>query len=161
MKRKEKYYTEEQQEIKSFIKILIGLILILGLLYFLSAVVLDKKNEIKRTNNEGKVQYSNIYLGTLLNRADEEYYVLVFDSENILNHYIINKASDYKSSNKIALYTADLSLELNKGFVSDESNYKTDSVKDLKFKGLTLVKVKAGKITKFIEDEKEIEKELS
>ena len=161
MKRKEKYYTEEQQEVKSFIKILIGLILILGLLYFLSAVVLDKGNKIKRTNNEGKVQYSNIYLGTLLNRADDEYYVLVFNSENITNHYIINKASDYQSSSKTALYTADLSLELNKGFLSDKSNYNVDSVKDLKFKGTTLVKIKGGKITKFIENELEIEKELS
>lgn len=162
MVKKEKYYTEEQQEIRSFIKILLGLVLIFLVLYFLSTKFIGKDNNIKRTNQSGKVQYDSISIGTLLNRADSEYYVLVFDSEDLNNSYIINKASSYKSNqDSKPLYSADLSLEFNKAFLSDQSFYKKDSVDGIKFKGTTLVLVKEKNIVKFIEVVDDIDKELS
>ena len=162
MVKKEKFYSEEQQEIRSFIKILLGLIVIFLVLYFLSAKFMDKKKEYKRTNEAGKIQYESISIGTLLNRADDEYYVLVFDSESVNNSYLINKASLYKSAkDSKPLYTADLSLEFNKPFVAGESYHKNDTIDGIKFKGTTLVLVKKNKIVKFIEDTDVIEKELT
>lgn len=162
MAKKEKFYTEEQKEIYSFIKILVVLIIIFVGLYLFTTLVVDKKEKMKRSNKEGTVQYSSISVGMILNRADENYYVLVFDSEDINTSYLVNKASSYKSNLKaLPLYTADLSLEFNKPFVSDESFYKSDSVSDIRFKGVTLIKVSKGKIVKFIEDEELIDKELS
>ena len=142
--------------------ILIGLIIIFAILYFLSVKFVDKKQDLKRTNKEGKIQYDSIVIGTLLNRADSKYYVLVFDSEDVSSTYIVNKASLYKSSsNTVPLYTADLSLEFNKGFKSDESHYTKDSVEDISFKTTTLVMIKDGKIAKFIENYDDIINELS
>ena len=162
MAKKEKFYTEEQKEIYSFIKILVVLIIIFVGLYLFTTLVVDKKEKMKRSTKEGTVQYSSISVGMILNRADENYYVLVFDSEDINTSYLVNKASSYKSNLKaLPLYTADLSLEFNKPFVSDESFYKSDSVSDIRFKGVTLIKVSKGKIVKFIEDEELIDKELS
>lgn len=162
MSKKEKYYSEEQNEVKSFIKILVGLIIIFAILYFLSVKFVDKEKNLKRTNNPGKIQYDSIIIGTLLNRADSKYYVLVFDSEDVSSTYIVNKASLYKSStNALPLYTADLSLELNKTFKSDTSHYNKDSIDDISFKTTTLVMVKDGKITKFIENYDDIINELS
>lgn len=162
MVKKEKYYSEEQQEIRSFIKILIGLVLIFLVLYFLSTNFMGKKDGIKRTNKAGQVQYESISLGTLLNKADEEYYVLVFNSEDLGNSYIINKASSFKSTQGTKpLYTADLSLEFNKPFVSDSSSYKKDTIDGLKFKGTTLVLIKDGTISKFIDNVEDIDRELS
>ena len=162
MVKKEKYYTEEQQEIRSFIKILLGLVLIFLVLYFLSTKFMGKGNSIKRTNQSGKVQYDSISIGTLLNKADSEYYVLVFDSDDLNNSYIINKASSYKSNqDSKPLYTADLSLEFNKTFLSDQSFYHKNSVDGIKFKGTTLVLVKEKNIVKFIETVDDIDKELS
>ena len=162
MAKKEKYYSDEQNEIRSFIKILLGLVLIFLVLYFLSVKFGDKKKDIKRTNQAGKVQYDSIALGTLFNKADQEYYVLVFDSEDINNSYIINKASSYKSSNASkALYTADLSLEFNRPFVSDTSFNPKTSVDGLKFSETTLLYIKEKKIVKFINNLDDIDKELS
>ena len=162
MVKKEKYYSEEQQEIRSFVKILSILVIIFLGLYLLTSKVFDKKEPYKRTNNEGQVQYDEIAIGTLLNRADDEYYVLVYDSNKSEQIYLLNKASSYKSNeNSLPLYMADLSLEFNKQFMGDVSNYKEDSIEDIKFKNVTLVKIKKGKIIKFIEDKDLIEQALS
>lgn len=160
--RKEKYYTEEQKEIYSFIKILVGLVLILGILYMLTIFVFNKEEPLKRTNKKGTVQYNEIIAGTIFKTGDSEYYVLAFDSEDISNSYILNKASNYKSkTGALPLYTLDLSSEFNKSFVAKESSYNEKSVDNLKFKGTTLIKIKDGKIAKFIETMEEIDKELN
>ena len=158
MNKREKYYTEEQKEIMNFFKILVGLLIIIGIFYLLTRFVFNNKSVYKRTNNEGAIQYNYIYLGSLLNLADDEYYVLAVDSEDVSNTYILSLASSYRSNNKkIPLYYADLSFELNKGFKADTSNFDASSVNDLKIKNTTLIKVKNGKITSFVEKESEIE----
>ena len=162
MSKKEKYYSEEQMEIRSFIKILLILIIIFLALYVFTIKFVDKKKKMQRTNNKGQIQYSEIIIGQMLNREDKEYYVLVFDSEDVNNAYLLNKASSYKSSlNALPLYTADLNLVFNKKYFAENSNYKEDSIENITFKGTTLVKVKNGKIVKFIDDVNLVDKELS
>ena len=158
MNKREKYYTEEQKEIMNFFKILTGLLIIIGGFYLLTRFVFNNKPVYKRTNNEGSIQYNYIYLGSLLNLADDEYYVLAVDSEDVSNTYILSLASTYRANNKkTPLYYADLSFELNKGFKADTSSFDASSVNTLKIKGTTLIKVKNGKITSFVEKESEIE----
>ena len=158
MNRREKYYTEEQKEIMNFFKILTGLLVIIGGFYLLTRFVFNNKPVYKRTNNEGSIQYNYIYLGSLLNLADDEYYVLAVDSDDVSNTYILSLASTYRANNKkTPLYYADLSFELNKGFKADTSSFDASSVNTLKIKGTTLIKVKNGKITSFVEKESEIE----
>lgn len=153
MKHKEKLYTEEQKEMFKFAKILGGLILIIGLLYVFTVYVVNKEESYKRTNTEGEISYTNIILGTLLNKPDEEYYVLVVDTTNKSHEVFTNTINQYKNNLKhLPIYIADLSNELNKNFIADESSYKIDSVEDLKVKGPTLIKVKNKKIVKFIEN---------
>lgn len=155
--KRERYYTEEQKEIQRFVKILIGLIVII-LGFYLLTQKLNNKSVYKRTDNKGSIQYSYIYLGTLLNLSDSEYYVLAIDSQDVNNTYILNEASMYKSkTDRIPLYYADLSFELNKSFKADNSNYSESNINDLKVKKTTLIRVKNGKITQFIEKDEEIE----
>lgn len=162
MKRKERFYTEEQKEIFKFGKILLGLVLIIGILYVFTVYVVNKEQSYKRTNTEGKINYDSIMLGTLLTKADEEYYVLAIDKSNISNNVYLNMVSNYKSGVKhLPIYIADLSNELNKSFVSTESSNKTDSIEDLKVKNTTLIKVKNKKIIKFIEVKEDIFNELN
>ena len=161
MKKQEKFYTEEQKEIRSFVRILSVILIIFIGLYIFGSIKGDNKKKIERTNNAGQVSYDSLIIGTILSKADKEYYVLVFDSEDLNNNYIVTLASSYKSStNALPIYTADLSLEFNRKFVADESNYDKEDVANLKFKTTTLLKVKDGQITKFIENEDDIIKEL-
>ena len=160
--RREKFYTEEQKEVYSFIKILVGLIVILAILYLLTVFVFNKEEPIKRTNKKGSIEYSQVVVGTIFKTLDPEYYVLAFDSEDVTNSYILNKATNYKSKNNaLPLYTLDLSSEFNKNYVGKESNYEESSVDNLVFKGTTLIKIKDKKIVKFIENVEEIDKELN
>lgn len=162
MRRKEKFYTEEQKEIIKFGKILLGLILIIGLLYVFTAYVVNKEDSYKRTNNKGKLNYDTIAIGSLLNKADSEYYVLITDKTNMFSDLYLNRVSDYKSGvNHLPVYIADLSNELNKSFLSNESSYKADNIDEFKVKGTTLVKVKNKKIIKFIENKDDILNELN
>ena len=161
MKKKDVIYSEEQQEIKRFVKILLVLILLFVGMYFLTIKVLNKKETVKRTNNEGVIQYSNIIVGQILSMADSEYYVLVFNSENIDNYDVLNKATNYKSGNKvIPLYTTDLSLPFNKDYVAEESSYDKKDLTLIRFKNTTLIKVKNGEIVKFIDESQDIINEL-
>ena len=159
--RKDKIYTEEQKEVFRFMKILIGLVLIIGLLYLFTNYVVNKETSYKRTNNEGKINYDTIMLGSLLSKADKEYYVLAVDKSNSFNNLYLNSVSNYKSGVKhLPIYIADLSNEFNKSYLADESNYKSNTAEDLKVKGTTLIKVKEGKIVKFIETKEDILNEL-
>lgn len=161
MKKNLKYYSDEQKEVQSFIKILVGLIILLVGAYLFTIFVVDKKEDFKRTNNPGVVEYSSLYIGSILSKVDDEYYVLVFDSEDVNNAYIINKASAYKSSGKTPLYTSDLSSELNKQFRSDTSVFDKNEVSNLRFSMTTLVKVKNGVLVSFTEDMNEISNQLN
>ena len=158
MKRKEKFYTEEQKEIFSFLKILGVLIVIVVIFYFLTAKVFNNKSLYTRTNKDGAVQYNYIYLGTTLNLSDSEYYVLALDVNDASLTKVLNAASTYKSSDKksIPLYYSDLNLELNKNFVSNESSYDEKDISKLKVNKLALIKVKGGKIVKFVTDINEV-----
>lgn len=161
MKRKDRIYTEEQKEIAKFVKILLGLVVIIGALYLFTVFVVNKEDSYKRTNTDGEIKYDNIVLGTLLNRADDEYYVLVLDTMQMSNDVYLNLSNQYKSGVKhLPIYIADLSNELNKSFIGDVSNYSTDSIDNLKIKGTTLIKVKNHKIVKFIENNDDIIEEL-
>lgn len=158
MKRKEKFYTEEQKEIFSFLKILGILVVIVVIFYFLTSKVFNNKSLYTRTNKEGAVQYNYIYLGTLLNLSDSEYYVLALDINDASLTKVLNAASLYKSKEKNALplYYSDLNFELNKNFVSNESSYDEKDLAKLKINKLALIKVSNGKITKFVTSEDEI-----
>lgn len=160
-RRQTNFYRDDQNEITKFFKILIGLVIIVGLMYFLTNYVANKGSNFKRTNNKGKINYDVISLGTLFNMPDAEYYVLVFDEYNIDNNTIRLKALDYKSSkNSITLYTSDINSELNKSFISDTSSYKENDIDALKISKSTLIKIKNKKIVKFIDNEEDILNEL-
>ena len=59
------------------------------------------------------------------------------------------------------MYYIDLSNKLNESYYSEEeSNPKATNIKELKLGDFTLIKVKDGKIVKYLEDEKEVKKEL-
>lgn len=161
MKRKEKFYTEEQKEIFKFFKILFCLIVIIALLYLFTVKVVNKEGNYKRTNKSGEIQYESIYLGTLLSKADSEYYVIILDESDVANNLYTSRVTEYKSkTNHLPIFKADLSNELNKSFIANNSSYNKDNMDNFKVSGTTLVKVKEGKIQKFIESKEDILKEL-
>lgn len=161
----QKYVTEEQMEIKKFIFVLLGLlILLLGVYFFTKAFV--TKDLHKNTNDvnytEGKVSYDVVIAGTMLNRLVSEYYVYAFSNEDTNSVYYNTLVSNYSKKDKaLQVYFLDIDNALNKDYVDKNNASKNfTTIKELKLGKLTLMKVKDGKVTKYITNEEEIKKEF-
>lgn len=161
--------TEEENEVKRFIIIVIVIGLFVGVIYGLTEIF--KKDEEKETedNSSVTISYDKLTVGTLLNRPYDEYYVLAYDSD-------ANKAIEYsaiisqyksKSTEKdyVKIYFLDLNNGLNKKYYNvnedNKSNPNAKKIEDLDFGDLTLLCIKDGKIKEYIEDYTTIQKKLS
>ena len=169
IKRKEKINVsvEENDEIVRFVKVLaIVIVCIVGIYIFTRIFVtkdlfnkdnLSKQEEIVPLS----IDYNNTTLGALLNRPYKDYYVFAYSSKDKKANYYNIIASVYRETeDNTKLYWADLNSPFNDLFVSEESNYSTNKVDDLKVKGPTLIKVSNNKIVKFIENMDDIVLEL-
>ncbi len=162
-----KIKTDEQIEIKRFLLVLLGLIvIIIGIYFFTRAFV--TKDLFKETSEinytEGNVNYNVAIVGTMLNRPFKEYYVIAFSSEDNQATYYNTLVSKYMNEEKaLKVYYLDLENELNKDYVATDDNYskKFTSIKDLKLGSFTLIKVKNGKVDAFLTNEEDIKKELT
>ena len=161
----DKYTSEESKEVKRFIIILLSIIVLVLAVYGITRLVnKDKNNNDDRTVTAGSIDYDKVSVGTLFNRADSEYYVIVYDGEApnaIYYSALMNKYMDKEKSNKV--YFCDLSNELNKKYYVGEdkdSNSNATTSSELAFKDLTLIKIKNGKIVKYLETLDTIKTEL-
>ena len=166
--KKVKYETEEQKEIKKFILVLVGLIIIVvGIYFFTRAFVtkdlFGKKTEV--TYTDGAYSSDRAIVGTMLNRPYEEYYVMAFDSEGTQANYYNTIVSQYMSSkDSLKTYFIDTNNALNQKYVATEDEKiteKFDTIENLKLGEVTLIKVKDKKVTKLITNIEKIKEELT
>lgn len=155
-----KQTSDETDQVRNFILILIGVAVVTFGLYFLSSHYLVKDGVKKdNTNTEEEIAYNNVNVGTVFNRIEDEYYVFAFDPSSL-------KASTYSmilntvDTKKKRVYFMDLSVDVNKAYVKEESNSKATKATELALKDPTLIMIKDGKIAKYIENVDDIEKEL-
>ena len=163
-----KIETEEQAEIKKFILVLGGLIVILVGIYFFTRAFVTKDLFNKKKSDEinyqvGVISDTNIIVGNLLNRPYEEYYALAFSSKSNLVGYYDTIMSKYKSEKEsLKIYYIDTEDYFNNKYI-DKENPSTsfESLDKLKLGEMTLMKIKKGKITKLITNVAEVKKELN
>lgn len=151
-----KYISEEAAEVRKFIIILlVFLVIILGI-YFLTKVFVSKEDTpVNDEVQTGIVSYDVVSVGMILNRPYDDYYVIVYDAEEtdaVMYSAIINNYQAKDTAKKI--YFCDLGNELNKSYVSKtgEGNKDAKTTDEFNFGKLTLLQIKNGKITKYIED---------
>ena len=164
----EKYETEEQVELKQIIKILIIIIILVIGVYFLTRIfvtkdLFNKKAEESKTT-PGTINYSTTLIGNMFNKEDKEYYVIMYDTEDLQAAYYSGFISNYsRNTNALNIYFANLNNPLNKRYVTenaDEVNINTTNFEEFKVGKLGLIKISEGKITKTLTNEDEISKEL-
>lgn len=160
----EKYISEEAREVRNFAFILIGIIVIVLAVYGVSKVLVKDKTVIDTEGEvEGTINYDVVNVGTMFNRNYSEYYVMLYDKDDskaIVYSAIINKYMSKEKAEKI--YFCNIGNELNKKYVAEDGkgNKKAKTIDDLSVGKLTLVKIKNGKIVKYLEDVDTIKKEL-
>ena len=97
----DKYETDEAKEVKRFVFILLGIIIVVLACYGITKVVKDKKTiNNEETVTAGVIDYDKVSVGTILNRNINEYYVIVYNQkdENAMYYSaIVTKYLKYSS----------------------------------------------------------------
>ena len=154
-KREGKSLTKEMQteknQIKQLITITIILVVIIGLIYLISALFITKELdwfEDDTIKNEATLVTNTILASEAFKQQEEEYYVYFYDykdEKTDISAHITNKLS----SNKV--YKVDTSNGLNNKYVSKESNKEAKNLDELKVKAPTIIKVTGEKISAYYE----------
>ena len=78
----DKYETDEAKEVKKFIIILFSIIILVLAVYGITKIInKDKKTSEETSVTKGEIDYDKVSVGTMLNKLDKEYYVIVYDGE--------------------------------------------------------------------------------
>lgn len=137
-------------QIKSFFVNLASVLLFIGLVYLgilgLTALGAFQAGYTKPTKEATSISYEYILIGTVFDRAEDEYFVLFDDFEKNLN----SNLSELVANKKIPVYKVDMSKGENASYLSEKSNPNAKSVGDLKINDVTLIRIKKGKIIKYI-----------
>lgn len=164
MMNKNQYNTSEDENvIKNFFIVSAIIIIIVGIVYGVTELLKDKE-ETQESVIAGEINYDKVSVGMILNRPYDEYYVLAYgadEPEAVMYSTILTKYMEKSSEeNYIKIYFCDLDNKLNEEYYNvnedNKSNPKAKDVKDFDFGDLTLLQIKNGKITKYIEDFEEI-----
>ncbi len=157
---------EESDEIKKFMIILITMVVIIAAIFFFTKYAIND-GDIKLPYEQeviGEVNYDVVTIGTMLGKADDEYYVIIYDEEGVNAPLYANIVGGYLGGeDPMPVYYSDLSNELNKDYIATEENPASDnakSIEEISIEEFALVKVEDGKITKYITDVEEMKSEL-
>lgn len=159
-----------EYSLKSLVKIVIILILIFGVFYLITTfVVKPATNEKVETPDIVEFDFTKITMNQLLNRKEDEYFVLAtkksniseinsnINYKNIYNQYI----EDYSKKEKsLPFYYVDLDDALNKYYVGDETNI-SKNLTNLTVNQDVLFRIKNGKINKYYVGSDKIIEQLS
>ena len=158
-------FFEQNAELFSFLKILVVLVLLVGVVYLAVALVNGefngKEEELEEVEEEpATIQNEKILASSIFNKKDKEYYVLVYDSESVWSDYYAMIYSNYVSiedEKLIPLFWVDLGDSFNKDVVvkeNESTNKKAQKASDLKLKTPTLIHIKNGKNVDYWEGDK-------
>jgi hypothetical protein len=126
-------------ELKKLLKITLIICGVLLVFYFITVLVQNEDNDDnKESNNTAVIQYNKILVGEILNRSENEYYVLV-EKEN--DSYIDLYKQYLTSVKETVYYTVNLSEVFNQNKVGDETIVEGNEVGNYKFAETTLIKV--------------------
>lgn len=131
--------------------IIILLIIVIGIslgIYFLTDNMIKKENKNSDTKTEIKIDYDIATIGTMFNRVEDEYYVLIYSKESDGSNLDSVLATYRSSDNYIKTYYVDLDKKVNSYVLGEELNQKPNNSNEVKVKEATLYKINNGKVVK-------------
>ncbi len=159
--KQKKVMNDDMEKVRNLVILLIIVVLICLGIYFLTDNMIKKENSNnKEKTTEAKIDYDIASIGTMFNRPESEYFVLLYSSKDSGTEYnsILSK---YRSSdNYIKTYYIDLDKKINNSALTDTINKKPNNSNEVKVTGPTLYKIKNGKVTNCYDTLKTIEETL-
>ena len=152
---------DEKSEIRNLLKTVI-IVLVSFLVCYLLFMLMGKlgmfeKGYEKPESGSNEFTYSTAIIGTVFNRPESEYYVS-FDEEDG-NTYFDTLLSMY--SGDLHIYKVNMSLGINASNKGESGNSNASNPSELVINGPTLIRIKNGRIIKYLEDLDKIKEELN
>ena len=135
--------TTTEVDYMKVIKIGVGVLLVLGLVYLVTAIASGEIKLGKKENEkiETEIQYQEIIAGETFNRNASEYYVLFMNFTDSYASYYLSLIDNYQmKDNSLAFFTVDMEKKINSDYVTNE----------LKVENPTILKISNSKITETI-----------
>ena len=146
----------EEHQLKKLIIITIVLIVIIGLIYLLSALFITKELDWfeNKPSSSTPLAENTILAAEIFKQQEEDYYVYFydFDDEDEEIGSVITSLRD------TTVYRVDTGSALNNKYVSELSNKNAKTLKDLKVKPSTVIKVSGDTIKAYYENDEITEK---
>lgn len=138
--------SEDVAQVRTLIIIFIIVLLVSVGIYFLTDIMIKKESLSSKNVQEVEINYDIATVGTMFNRIENEYYVLLYSNEN--DGSKLNKVLDsYRSSDDyIKTYYIDLDKRINSIALGDKLVKEPKNSNEVKVTGPTLYKIKDGKI---------------
>ena len=151
MKRNKRHYkttTSTELDYKRVIKIGVGVLIVLAVVYLVTAIASGEiKFNNKKEEEETTIQYEEILAGEVFNRKASEYYVLFCNSSDTYASYYLSLINSYKyNSDSLPFYTVDIEKKINNEYVTNE----------LKIENPTILKIKDSKIVETISGQENV-----
>ncbi len=160
-----KYVSQDEVEIKSFLIIIVIIIIVLALIYFLTVLAKDKgffdSKYTKPELNPANISYSNITYGTVFDREESSYYVLVVDTQSDDQIYLSSLISSYEEKeDSLSVYIVDLNEGFNKKIKGEKDNEDAQNSNELSVSNYALIKITDKENVKYLTNIEDIEEEL-
>ena len=137
---------QDDKEVYNVFKIAFGVILFIGLAYVCLNIFNGNWKIFTKTNiPTEEIDEKMLIVGTMFNKEDGEYLVLVYDMKDESQKFYGALTQNYYSAPN--LYYIDLSSGFNEKFISDKTVVSNDLNK-IKFNGAVLLLINKDKITK-------------
>lgn len=171
--KKEKYIVDrtsivdQNEDLFNFIKIIICIILLVVIFYLIYAFASGEfKKDKDTTENEvvQTIQNEKILASSIFAKLDEEYLVLIYDTTDAWADYYTMVYEDYRlidNEEALPIYVVDLSNKFNKDIIvgkDEETNPEAQNYSELKVSNPTMIRVKDGKLAKYYEGDKVVDK---
>ena len=142
---------KDSYSLKSMLTIILIILVTFILFYIITFLVLDNKKVEDNKTYSTQIDSNKIIFNSLLNRSEDEYYVLAYKSKSD------NDKVDYKvlyddylktyrmRTDALKVYEIDIDDAFNKQYIGEELNI-SDNLEELKINDEVLFKIKNNKI---------------
>ncbi len=134
--------------------ITIGVVFLFITVFYFISLYLNNSDSIDYSSTEGEayIQYDEILAGSSFTINEGEYIVVYYDKMN--EEYASNLYSTIANyqllDDSLRIYSVDMSDDINKNYLADESTLDVDNVNDLKINDATLIKFNNGEIVESV-----------
>ena len=155
-----KNISEDEAKIKNLIIIFIIVVLASVGIYFLSESMLNRERSKDIELKDVEIQYDIATIGTMFNRIEKEYFVLLYSSEDDGNSLDSVLAAYRSEDDYVKTYFIDLDKKINSSALGNKLVKEPKNSKEVKVKGATLYKFKDSKVIECISGVEKIIKVL-